>query len=98
MCRNTTASHAEEKASSQQESGTDTRVSSVIATAKVPLTSETGNVEHVNSLSTGRWPLETLDCIRVTLSTKEGRSRTIDMLPDTGANVNLIRLDDAWTI
>ena len=98
MCRSTTASHAEDKASLQQESGTDTRVSSVIAKAKVPLTSETGNVEHVNSLSTGRWPLETLDCIRVTLSTKEGRSRTIDMLPDTGANVNLIRLDDARTI
>jgi hypothetical protein len=54
---------------------------SITATAEVPLIAETGNVKHQNLLSTGRWPLEALNCIRVTLSTKEGKSRTIDMLP-----------------
>jgi hypothetical protein len=97
VCRNTVF-HAKDKPTWQQKSGMDTRVSSITATAEVPLMAETGNVEHQNLLSTGRWPLEALDCIRVTLSTKEGKSRTIDMLPDTGANINLIRLDDARKI
>jgi hypothetical protein len=57
---------------------------------------ETGNVEHRNLLSTGRWPLEVLDYI--SLSVKEGKSRTIDMMPDTGANKRLIQLGDARKI
>jgi hypothetical protein len=98
LCRNTTVCHAKDKPTSQQESGKAIRVSSITATAKVPLMAETGNVEPLNLLSTGRWPLEALNCIRVTLSTKEGKSRTIDMLPNIGANVNLIQLDDAQKI
>ena len=62
------------------------------------LNTETGNVENVSSISTGKWPLESLESIKVTLSTSEGRSRTILMLPDTGANINLIHLDDARKI
>jgi len=101
VCRSSSVYYTEESKEDTTEntSSADSVVANVeMAKPESANEIEIGTVEttSVNStISTGKWPLEKLDMIDITLSTKEGYSKTIQVLPDPGANINLLPVEIA---